>query len=53
MEYISMFFTHFFKVIEYFVVEGLPEIPLNTLPEAAEALFFNIIKIVQIYLSTT
>ena len=51
MEYISMFFTHFFKVIEYFVVEGLPVLTAEQIPYFAEALVYNFIKIFEIYLS--
>lgn len=51
MEYIIMFITHILKTIEYFTIEGFPEIPLDALPETAEAIAFNFLKLIQIYLS--
>lgn len=51
MEYIIMLITHIFKTVEYFAIEGFPEIPLDALPEAAEAIAFNLLKLTEIYLS--
>lgn len=42
-----MIITHILKSIEYFVIEGLPTFNI----ESIEALFWNIAKIVEIYLS--
>ena len=51
MEYIILIVTHIIKSAEFFIAEGLPEIPLNQIPDAAAALVFNFIKLVEIYLS--
>jgi hypothetical protein len=51
MEFISMFFMHFFKVAEYFVEEGLPVLTAEQIPYIPEALVYNLIKIIEIYLS--
>ncbi len=51
MNYIILLITHIIKSAEYFIVEGLPNIPLNNLPEAAEAIAFNLLKLIEIYLS--
>lgn len=48
METITMLFTHLIKSAEYFIIEGLPT--FNT--ESIEALFWNVAKIAEIYLST-
>lgn len=42
-----MIITHILKSIEYFIIEGLPTFNI----ESIEALFWNIVKIVEIYLS--
>jgi hypothetical protein len=47
METVIMFFTHLLKSAEFFVIEGLPTFNI----ESIEALFWNFIKIVEIYLS--
>lgn len=47
METLIMFITHLLKSAEYFIIEGFPT--FNT--ESIEALFWNIVKIVEIYLS--
>jgi hypothetical protein len=47
METVIMFFTHLLKSAEFFVIEGLPTFNI----ESIEALFWNIVKIVEIYLS--
>lgn len=46
-----MLFTHFLKVAHYFLVEGLPEIPVEHIPEAIEGVVFNLIKLATIYFS--
>lgn len=51
MEYIIMFFMHLFKVTEYFVEEGLPVLTAEQIPYIPEALVYNLIKIIEIYLS--
>lgn len=51
MEYLIMFVTHIFKTAEYFIVEGLPSIPMDKLPEAAEAFLWQSLKLLGIYLS--
>lgn len=51
MELITMFITHLFKVAEYYLVEGIPTIPLEQIPYIPEALFWQTAKIVEIYLS--
>lgn len=51
MEYIVMFFTHLFKVTEYFVDTGLPVLTAEQLPYLLEALVYNLTKITEIYLS--
>ena len=42
-----MIITHILKSIEYFIIEGLPTLDV----ESIEALFWNVKKIVEIYLS--
>lgn len=51
MEYIIMIVSHIFKTAEYFITEGLPNVPLEQLPYLADALMYNLIKIFEIYLS--
>lgn len=51
MELITMFITHLFKVAEYYLIEGIPTIPLEQIPYIPEALFWQTAKIVEIYLS--
>lgn len=51
MEYLIMFITHLFKVAEYYLIEGIPTIPLEQIPYIPEALFWQTAKIVEIYLS--
>lgn len=52
MEYIILIITHILKSAEFFITEGLPNIPIDALPEATEAFVFNLVKLVEIYLST-
>ncbi len=51
MEYIILIITHILKSAEFFITEGMPRVPFDKLPEAAEALLFNLIKLVEIYTS--
>lgn len=51
MEYIIMFITHIFKVIEFYITEGFPVITAEQLPYLADALIYNFVKIFEIYLS--
>ena len=51
MEYLIMFVTHYFKAAEFFIIEGIPSIPLDKLPEAAEAFIWQSLKLLGIYLS--
>ena len=44
-----MMLTHILKSIEFFIVEGLPEISISI--ESIEALFWQFAKIIEIYLS--
>lgn len=44
-----MMLTHILKSIEFFVIEGLPDISVSI--ESIEALFWQFAKIVEIYLS--
>lgn len=44
-----MFFTHIVKTVEYFIIEGLPEITLDMLPEVIQAVIFNTAKLLTIY----
>ena len=46
-----MFISHLFKSAEYFLIEGIPTIPLEQIPYIPEALFWQTAKIVEIYLS--
>ena len=51
MELITMFISHLFKVAEYYLVEGVPTIPLEQIVYVPEALFWQTAKIIEIYLS--
>ena len=51
MEYFLMFISHILKTIEYFAIEGFPEITVEQLPYIAEALAYNFLKIITIYFS--
>ena len=51
MEYIIMFISHIVKTAAYIAVTGFPEIPLEQLPAAAEAIIFNVVKLAEIYAS--
>lgn len=51
MEYIIMIVSHILKSAEFFIIEGLPNISLDNLPEMVEALIFNFFKLAEIYLS--
>lgn len=51
MEYIMMFITHLLKVAEFYLVEGIPTIPFEQLIHVPEALFWQTLKILEIYLS--
>lgn len=51
MEYIILIVSHLLKSTEFFITEGFPSIPLDTLPEAAAAFLFNLSKLFEIYIS--
>ncbi|MBQ4630631.1 MAG: hypothetical protein IJB70_06590 [Clostridia bacterium] len=51
MEYIIMFFTHLLKSAEYFIIEGIPTIPFEHWAEIPGAFAFNLLKLIEIYLS--
>lgn len=51
MEYLIMFVSHLIKSAEYFLVEGIPAVPIEHIPEAIEGVVFNFIKLATIYLS--
>ena len=44
-----MFITHIIKTIEFFIIEGFPEITLDMLPEVIQAVIFNTAKLLTIY----
>ena len=44
-----MFITHIIKTVEYFLIEGLPEINLEMLPEVIQAIIFDLAKLLTIY----
>lgn len=47
--YFVMFISHIIKTVEYFAVAGFPEIPLEQLPAAVQAVIFNAAKLASIY----
>lgn len=51
MEYLMMFISHLLKSAEYYIVEGIPIVPLEHLPEAINGIVFNFVKIATIYFS--
>ena len=51
MEYAVMFVTHLIKIAQYFIVEGIPTVPVAHIPEAIEALFWQSLKLAEIYAS--
>ena len=51
MELITMFISHLFKSAEYFLVEGIPIVPVEHWAEIPGAIAFNIAKLITIYLS--
>ena len=51
MEYIIMMVTHLIKTAAFFAVNGFPEIQIEHIPEAIEALFWQTAKITEIYMS--
>ena len=51
MEYVTMFFSHILKTIEYFAIEGFPEITPDMIPEVVQALIYDFGKIASMYLS--
>ena len=51
MEYITMFITHLLKSAEYFLVEGIPIVPVEHWAEIPGAIAFNIAKLITIYMS--
>lgn len=46
-----MFITHLIKSAEYFLIEGVPLISLEQIPHVPEALFWQTLKIAEIYFS--
>lgn len=51
MEYITMFITHLLKSAEYFLVEGIPIVPVEHWAEIPSAIAFNVAKLITIYMS--
>lgn len=51
MELLTMFISHLFKSAEYFLIEGIPTIPVEYWVEIPGAIAFNIVKLITIYLS--
>lgn len=51
METVIMFFTHLLKSAEYFIIEGIPNIPFEHWAEIPGAIAFNLAKLITIYLS--
>lgn len=47
--YFVMFISHIIKTVEYFAVAGFPEIPLEQLPAAVQAIIYNTAKLASIY----
>ena len=52
MEYAIMFVTHLLKTAHYFMVEGIPTVPVEQIPEAIEAMFWLSVKMAEKYAST-
>lgn len=46
-----MFISHLFKSAEYFLIEGIPSVPVEHWTEIPGAIAFNIVKLITIYLS--
>lgn len=44
-----MLISHIIKTVEYFMIEGLPEINLEMIPEIIQAVAFNLAKLISIY----
>ena len=51
METFAMLLTHIIKTIEFFLIEGVPEVPVECLAEIPGAIAFNVVKFITIYLS--
>ena len=51
MNNIIMFISHLFKSAEYFLIEGIPTIPVEHWAEIPGAIAFNVVKLITIYLS--
>ena len=46
-----MFVTHLIKTAHYLIVEGIPTVPVGQVPETVEALFWQLLKMAEIYAS--
>lgn len=46
-----MFISHLFKSAEYFLVEGIPIVPVEHWAEIPGAIVFNLTKLITIYMS--
>ena len=51
MEYLVLFISHMFKAAEYYLIEGVPTIPVEHWAEIPGAIAFNIAKLITIYMS--
>lgn len=51
METFAMLLTHIIKTIEFFLIEGIPSVPVEHWAEIPGAIAFNIVKLITIYLS--
>lgn len=51
METFAMLLTHIIKTIEFFLIEGLPDVPAEYWTEIPGAIAFNVVKLITIYLS--
>ena len=51
MEYFVMMATHLIKTAHYFIVEGVPVVPLEQIPLALEGIAYNTLKLITIYFS--
>lgn len=51
MDNIIMFITHLLKSAEYFLVDGIPIVPVEHWAEIPGAIAFNIAKLITIYMS--
>lgn len=51
METFTMILSHIIKTIEFFLIDGIPTIPVEYWMEIPGAIAFNVVKLITIYLS--